>query len=1269
MKLSASLLAVALVAACASEVPPRTTIQHDAIAKTDLEGEFYFRQTVVGVPYTTGFTFIGEQGENQLDRIKWDVQEKLLVARRATEYVRGSEADQPSQQTADGYLGAPVAAFRIESHFDIVREYNATTGEEYDRLVENTERKWFERKFIRVDWSENLITSFDFLVDWSRAAVENIRQDPAPYYVSDPADPDHMRLERPSADAAADYLEVTQKIVASPESVDFEDWGNVPLCWLEYSTQDCASQEIKIRLSFKRAAPSDYEPLRYDDKMMEKFGFFTTDRVVYNRQYGQTESGRLRLVNRFNLWRHSMSAMACAKDADCGEAAPGRRCVLEIPDAKPGDDGIVRGRCSLPFTVRNLADPANPASADLGPKPIVYFLNDNFPADLKDVARQVGEDYDAAFKHIVETDTGKPVAGRAFVLCANNPVQAGDPAECGPVGTHARIGDLRFNMLFWVDNPTAAGLLGYGPSSSDPDTGETMQGLAFVYGAEIDQYAAEARDIVKLVNGDLSREEFVNGDNVRAWVGETGTGRRRSYDHAEREAAGARMNLKWTAGLPETPKMKKAPAAKLAEMRMARSRALASTNVLGAEPGLSARRLSKLSRTDVPQRLADVELLLAGGIDPRTKPESFDPATMRALELANPERYRKLHRHRSRLGAHAVDLAPSFDDAIYGFALAQKGKDPNEVWRLIRAAVFRSTASHELGHSVGLRHNFAGSYDAMNYPKTYWDLRTANGTKTPEPRFVEPESAAERDGIELAGGLRAGISEFETSSVMDYSSRFNSDTKGLYRYDLAALKFGYGGLVEVFDEVEDMYSLGALQATVTYGIPEPMLIDCAGDNFVGLHYSKLPTIVNLEKRSDVHYSTIGKRELRGTGCLYPDIVELDTKGRIAVPYKFCSDEFESSSPDCSAYDRGADMFEITSNVIQQYRDYYLFNNFRRDRLGFGGDGYIDRIYWRYLDPLRNQMQFYTLFRADYADFIADGPNSFWRSPSGWGGYTLAVQDGFDLLGDIITTPEPGSYNKYETDDGSEAWFFDEYAEEFGFTLGLPRARFLTTSWEYDSGYFWYDRVSHVGVFLDKVAAMYELTDPETGFLGKDAGADLRQYAINYYRLYPEQMRHLFGSMLTDRWDRFAPVWNGEALVDRPLSSIGGPLDAGQLPIDPQLSFSAKLWASTLSMALVPATYDQSFADSSRIWLKGSGAAIDPAWPTVEFDDPFGGKTYVALSYVEGGVERGIGAQMLERANELATPPLSADSEAALRSHIEVIEVSRTIAQAYVDLPR
>ena len=294
-----------------------------------------------------------------------------------------------------------------------------------------------------------------------------------------------------------------------------------------------------MRNGFRRVTPRDFDPPASDDRSLERFGYLPTESTSYNRHYGLTEPGRVRLLNRHNVWRKSLSSQACVKDADCGATAAGVRCVTELPDAPVNAaSGVVTGTCSLAYAVRNLENPADPSSRDLGPQPIVYYVNDSFPSDLKGMAAELGRQYDEVFRNIVKTATGKDPTAPTFVVCPNNPVQAGDPEVCGSAGTHPRIGDIRFNMLYWVDDPTSAGLLGYGPNSNDPETGETIAATAFIYGAEIDLYAAYARDLVRLVNGEIAPDKFIGGVNVRDWVGGNAFGAKaKTATQAEVEAA------------------------------------------------------------------------------------------------------------------------------------------------------------------------------------------------------------------------------------------------------------------------------------------------------------------------------------------------------------------------------------------------------------------------------------------------------------------------------------------------------------------------------------------------------------------------------------------------------------------------------------------------------------------------------------------------------------------------------------------------------------
>ena len=49
------------------------------------------------------------------------------------------------------YKGSPVAVYPIIKHFDIIRDFNTSTGEQSNVLVENSSLKpWYEREYMRV---------------------------------------------------------------------------------------------------------------------------------------------------------------------------------------------------------------------------------------------------------------------------------------------------------------------------------------------------------------------------------------------------------------------------------------------------------------------------------------------------------------------------------------------------------------------------------------------------------------------------------------------------------------------------------------------------------------------------------------------------------------------------------------------------------------------------------------------------------------------------------------------------------------------------------------------------------------------------------------------------------------------------------------------------------------------------------------------------------------------------------------------------------------
>ncbi|MFZ9888501.1 MAG: hypothetical protein ACO3JL_13465, partial [Myxococcota bacterium] len=381
-------------------------------------GEWYFRQTIIDVPATSGISFIGEQGSTE--RVVWDIQESFLFAYRAYPFQEGGDGH--ARPGTGPYMDNPVAAFRIQSHFDVERQYNPSTGEQTNVIAENMmDKPWYDRKWMRIDWSQNLIADFQF----SASAVQ---QQPVAFFNGE--DPTHQTKD--AAQITPNYVDIVHTITAQPELNQlYTQYFGFPIleCWLYSSVhQDCLGAQLKVRSSFLRAPEqSDYLPADYDDNRFAKFGYFRADRYGYNAEYGVVEPAAQRLANRFNLWNN---AQPCYN-----------------PDAEK------------PFAT------CSPDQL----KTVAYHLNEDFPAEYKSFAISNGEEWNRVFREAVLAGTGWSAETlgnrRLFTICPNNPVLKGDPAECGGEGTNARIGDLRFSMYYYVPDAQESSPLGYGPSA------------------------------------------------------------------------------------------------------------------------------------------------------------------------------------------------------------------------------------------------------------------------------------------------------------------------------------------------------------------------------------------------------------------------------------------------------------------------------------------------------------------------------------------------------------------------------------------------------------------------------------------------------------------------------------------------------------------------------------------------------------------------------------------------------------------------------------
>src|SRR5205085_2579208 len=84
----------------------------------------------------------------------------------------------------------------------------------------------------------------------------------------------------------------------------------------------------------------------------------------------------------------------------------------------------------------------------------------------------------------------------------------------------------------------------------------------------------------------------------------------------------------------------------------------------------------------------------------------------------------------------------------------------------LREQIFLAVTLHEVGHNMGCRHNFRGSYDALNYFPDYWKLRTegvkhADAGMKPSDGKLHPRYVAQAGGAESKYEANNSIREYQ----------------------------------------------------------------------------------------------------------------------------------------------------------------------------------------------------------------------------------------------------------------------------------------------------------------------------------------------------------------------------------------------------------------------------------------------------------------------------------------------------------------------------
>ncbi len=1103
-RLLAASLAALVAAGCAQSNGDITRVQPNVLRKADiLDGEWYFRNTVTWTPFNTNFTFPGQTGV--MEKLVWEVQQNMLVGYRSYPFMPGAEQTIDQTSTVSGttarycdaegkcaggqrYYGAPVVAFTITSHFDIMRGYNNATGEPTNVISENaTDRVWNEREYIRVNWAVNLVDR------WQGLSYGIIGNPNNPFAISNanwiqPNEPDSDPYDWPTfeyTDRNGDnekeltYFDVTGRYIANPATINYFGY-TIPVCWLMGAAQqyDCASAEVRMRMSVAKVDPAwsqDYEPLVYGHDLMSYFGFFRTERLSWDQKFGNTETGRILLADRHRNWKQYYKRDAAGKLTN--EPIP-----LE----------------------------------DREPLPIKYYFT---PAhkmggqarydEFWEPGRIIERDFNRAFKRATTAAKGRTAAEKEnweptqqmFYVC-NNPVKAGDPAECGKANFSPKVGDLRYSFINTVAEPVANGLLGYGPSSPDPETGQLISGMSNTYTWGVDLYGRSINNWIQLLNGDMDLTDYISGQVVRDYVKSHKTYNIKKVQGAVQAALqGAPQRPDLSTGVFDRP----AP-----RMTQLLARLNADKTVIGHDASGMAEKMANFF-VEYPE----VESLMIDAPEVREQLLSLVPPFARHIAENDPEVFRKAVREAltdprsmaswetnrvAELSKASITTFDFYDRSLVSFAelmanereerialyenqgfpeAEAKVKADDDISKIIRQKVWLATSLHEAGHTLNLRHNFQGSYDSINYFDVFWELRKSSftvddmGVKKLPRTAADLKNVADNVGPVLQLALAEGLHDGEYSSIMDYSGRQWTDWQGLGKYDEAAIMFAYSGdsqpgWVEVFDSarrgtIQVPGSDGNMVEITGAGVDLPFVnvthttptIPNYTERF---HYSLVPLhfgdgqsgnnveaiiesgIEKLKQRSLVRWSEVVADEARVRQILQDDPTLIDDPARadtvlgdtlLRVPYMFCSDE-SADGPvlSCNRFDMGPDYYQIVRANLEQYWNYYFDSHFRKDRPYFTSTRAIYGAYNTF-SFAANSYKHWVFEQYKQATSVQEQVVRYKFDPTFQDYWTMAVLDGVNQHLNVMAVPQAGFYYlRTTTRTGEPRWDYISGGEDY-----------------------------------------------------------------------------------------------------------------------------------------------------------------------------------------------------------------------------------------------
>ncbi len=736
-----------------------------------------------------------------------------------------------------------------------------------------------------------------------------------------------------------------------------------------------------------------------------------------------------------------------------------------------------------------------------------------------------------------------------------------------------KIGDVRYSYMYWVAEMQAASPWGYGPSAADPESGETFWATAYVYGAPTFTIGYQNKDLVDLLNGKLDPNDIITGKYVRDYVERKGdpipmdNSATMHFGAAAAPAEGVatargRVSqidddgkfLKLSNPLKDAPELIKF-------MNDPKFRKELFADLPTVQTGWAQNRMDKIRGTHIEDLMLNDEVVL-GLTDGQVLPgqglsaelrKQLSPATWATGEAVMAKNH-KQHNHLAR-GPCAVGRDFQ-DDTIYGLAkefactdderLQYKagtltGKmclEGDELFWEITRRIFGGVVEHEVGHNMGLRHNFSGSVDVFNFFDDYYKIRekesvycqneahcdsdygevctvpdckgasdcpaglscntsngkcvdsttTATGTCTlngvEQKKFVPSiasSSPARADRVYTDKERQEKLYEYQYSTVMDYGGRLNSDIHGLGKYDYAAIKFAYGRMVEVYRNTDKIRNRVYKAAADTGYDPSQFAwyLDTSSWRYAGVVFHPFFYLENyIGAEDNLKRVSVPYNKVKWEHAIADNYKDNELNWTyLEVPYRFCSDEFNGNLG-CYTYDVGIDVGETVVNAVNSINEYYVFDAFMRDRQFAGSqaviNGYFGRVMGRFLNILHDAGRYFAIYDHIFRKY--SWYPELAKNPHGMRTLVQASHRSFNELAQMLAAPAPGSFRLDSQDNIYRNVSYDLNAPNTDLTIPVGIGKFPYTQYlQTDSNQF-YDHVLWVGSYWLRLAALLTLTD-------------------------------------------------------------------------------------------------------------------------------------------------------------------------------------------------